>query len=323
MTTGPRPLTTAPAAVGVRTVSTGALKPNPHNPRYLFDREPLATLRASIEKLGILVPLTVYEEKRTGHYVILDGQRRWLCAQELQLPTVPVNLVEEPSLVQNIVTMFQIHKLREDWELMPTALKLEVLMKELRERNEKQLSEITGLDVAVVSRCKKLLSYSPRYRNMMLIIDPNQRLKADFFIELYPVVTDRIVIKMEWFKKERFIDRMLAKYLNRRGIKAVTDFRRVKECISAAKKTGQEGELATRMYEFIEDDDLTIDHLEIARAQIHAQARTILQSVIRVYEFVDELDAREFYGEEELWKQLERLYRLIGRKLRDADRRVA
>src|SRR5690606_642624 len=113
----------------------------------------------------------VYRDPRRRHYVILDGQRRWICASELRLKSVPVNEVEEPTLVQNIVTMFQIHKLREDWELMPTALKLELLMKETGDRNNKRVSALTGLDEAVVVRCKKLLSYSKEYQDMML--DPD------------------------------------------------------------------------------------------------------------------------------------------------------
>jgi len=92
----------------VLTVPTGDLKANPHNPRRLFEKVDMDVLRESIKRVGILVPLTVYKEKRTGIYTILDGQRRWMCATDLSLPTVPVNEVAEPSLVQNIVTMFQI-----------------------------------------------------------------------------------------------------------------------------------------------------------------------------------------------------------------------
>lgn len=108
--------------LGVKQVRVDELKPNPHNPRLLFDKLPIDTLRESIARVGILVPLTVYRDPRRGHYVILDGQRRWICASEIGLRKVPVNEVAEPTLVQNIVTMFQIHKLREDWELMPTVL---------------------------------------------------------------------------------------------------------------------------------------------------------------------------------------------------------
>ena len=129
----------SPEQVGVKTLPTDELTPNPHNPRVLFDVAPLDTLKESIGKVGILVPLTIYFDSNRKKHIILDGQRRWICAQQLGLAKVPVNQVSEPTLVQNIVTMFQIHKLREDWELMPSALKLELLMNELEERNDKKI----------------------------------------------------------------------------------------------------------------------------------------------------------------------------------------
>jgi ParB/RepB/Spo0J family partition protein len=215
-------------AIGVKTLSPGQLRANPHNPRKLFERDDLHVLRESIRRVGILVPLTVYQEQKTGNYVILDGQRRWMCAQDVGLSKIPVNEVAEPSLVQNIVTMFQIHKLRKDWELMPTAIKLELLMRELGEKKERRLAELTGLDEAVVVRCKKLLSYKKSYQDMMLDADPDKRVKADFFIELYPVRNDREVTKFDWFNKDRFTDQMLEKF-DQGGIRAVTDFRTVKQ----------------------------------------------------------------------------------------------
>ena len=222
-------------AIGVKSLSTDQLRPNPHNPRALFDRDDLHVLRQSIERVGILVPLTVYQEKSSGNYVILDGQRRWMCAQAVGMNKIPVNEVAEPTLVQNIVTMFQIHKLRKDWELMPTALKLELLMRELGETKEKRLAELTGLDEAVVVRCKKLLSYRKTYQDMMLDANPEKRVKADFFIELYAVRNDREVRKFPWFNKDQFTDDMLRK-VEERGIKAVTDFRIVKQYINNAVK---------------------------------------------------------------------------------------
>src|SRR5438445_13245515 len=117
------------SAIGVKSLPTEKLRANPHNPRMLFDREDLHILRESIARVGILVPLTVYREKSTGHYVILDGQRRWICAQNVGLADIPVNEVAEPTLVQNIGTMFQIHKLRKDWERMTTAVKLKLIMR--------------------------------------------------------------------------------------------------------------------------------------------------------------------------------------------------
>lgn len=312
----------SPETIGVKSVPTGDLRANPHNPRLLFDKEPMDVLRSSIEKVGILVPLTVYKGRSQSHYTILDGQRRWMCAKDLGLKKVPVNQVAEPTVVQNIVTMFQIHKLREDWELMPTALKLEVLMDELQERRDKRLAALTGLDQAVVARCKKLLSYPAKYQDMMLDPDPRKRVKADFFIELYAVRNDRVVAKMPWFRKDQFTRRMLQKYQNPDSdLKAVTNFRTIKQHITNAKNANRVPAITKRLHEYVEDDSLSIDHLEIQTAQVRADVRRLLKNIDRLESSVNGLEVSEYYGEDDLWSALERLIRTIRSKLKEADRR--
>jgi len=288
----------------------------------LFDRADLHVLRESIARVGILVPLTVYREKSTGHYVILDGQRRWMCAQDVGLKTIPVNEVAEPTTVQNIVTMFQIHKLRKDWELMPTALKLEVLMRALGEIKGTPLAELTGLDEAVVVRCKKLLSYNKRYQDMMLDADPDKRVKADFFIELYAVRNDRAVKKFPWFKKDKFTDDMLKKF-EEKGIKAVTDFRIVKQYINNAVKAKKTAAISKRLQEFADQPSLTPDHLNIESAKVAAEAAKVLKSVESLYAQINGIDVDEYYGEEAMWARLESLAQLIREKLRALGRREA
>ena len=307
-------------AIGVKNLPTGKLKANPHNPRLLFDREDLHILRESIERVGILVPLTVYQEKSSGNYIILDGQRRWICAQEVGLKEITVNQVAEPTLVQNIVTMFQIHKLRKDWELMPTALKLELLMRVLGEKKEKRLAELTGLDEAVVVRCKKLLSYGKRYQDTMLDADPDKRVKADFFIELYPVRNDREVGKFPWFKKDKFTDDMLQK-VEQKGIKSVTDFRIVKQYINNAVKANKIPAISTRLQEFAERPLLTPDHLNIESAKVTAEAQKVLKSVESLYAQINAIEVEEYYGEEAMWDRLESLAQLIREKLKAMGRR--
>lgn len=302
-------------AIGVRSLDTDKLKANPHNPRTLFDREDMKVLRESIKRVGILVPLTVYKESRTGDYIILDGQRRWMCAQDVGLKTIPVNEVGEPTLVQNIVTMFQIHKLRKDWELMPTALKLELLMRELEETKEKQLAELTGLDEAVVVRCKKLLSYNKRYQDMMLDANPDNRVKADFFIELYSVRNDREVKKFTWFNKDKFTDDMLKK-LEAKGIKAVTDFRIVKQYINNAAKVGKVSTISKRLQEFAARPSLTPDHLKIESAKVAAEAKKVLKVADGLYSQISNINVEEYYGQETMWSRLDSLAQLIREKLR-------
>lgn len=312
-----------PMTIGVKKIPTNELEPNPHNPRRLFDQRPMEILENSIRKVGILVPLTVYRDSQIERYVILDGQRRWICAQKIGFNDVPVNEVEEPDEVQNIVTMFQIHKFREDWELMPTALKLEVLMEKLEERGEKALAELTGLDMAVVSRCKKLLTYPKKYQDMMLFQNPEDRIKADFFIELQAILSDISLKKMKWGNRDKITEAMLYKYQNKlSGFKAVTDFRKIKQHFVNARKYKKVPILATLFSEFMESDELNIGHLEIVDLDISSQSDRLLKDVTKLIDALSQLDAREFFGEEGLWLELERLLKLIQRKLHQADRRV-
>ena len=307
--------------IGVKQLPIDSLRPNPHNPRMLFDRADMDILKSSIERVGILVPLTVYRESKTDIYRILDGQRRWMCAQEAGLKKIPVNEVSEPSLVQNIVTMFQIHKLRKDWELMPTALKLELLMVELKERGDKRLAALTGLDEAVVVRCRKLLSYPKKYQDMMLVPDPERRAKADFFIELYVVVTDRNVNKFDWFTRNRFTDAMLKK-ADEKGLKSVTEFRAVKQYVNNAAKVNKLPVISKRLREFAEQPALTISHLEVQSAQSAATARALTRAADNLTTQLAGLDVEEIYAEDDLWDKLDELSKIIKGVLRKAGRRV-
>src|SRR5206468_223850 len=116
---GAYPMTAPSQPAKVLSVATADIEPNPHNPRRLFDEEPMQVLRESVQKLGVLVPLTLYENpsSRRDHrkYVLLDGERRWRVAQDLGLQKVPTIVVDRPTDMQNILTMFHIHNVREGW----------------------------------------------------------------------------------------------------------------------------------------------------------------------------------------------------------------
>jgi ParB family chromosome partitioning protein len=287
----------------------------------LFDRKPLDTLKESIQKKGVLVPITVYWDKAAKTWVILDGQRRWICAGELGLKTIPANEVAEPNPVQNIVTMFQIHQFREDWELMPTALKIEVLMNELEEHSDRKLSELTGLDRTTVGRCKKLLTFPKKYQDMMLRKDPDDRIKADFFIELYAVLSDRNVKKMPWFRRNRFTQRMLERYESK-NLRAVTDFRKIKQSINLAVDAGKTREITKRLKEFADDEKLPLEYLALREATVTSTVRGMTRTAEKLEEALREVKTAEIYGEEELWKQLEALSKLIQKKLAEVQHRT-
>ncbi|MBA7703462.1 Nucleoid occlusion protein [subsurface metagenome] len=222
------------------------IKPNPENPRLIFHEKELRDLRDSISKVGIKVPISVYQDN--NDYVLLDGERRWRCAQKLNLKTMPALVQPKPDRLENLLMMFNIHNVRVRWDLLPTAYKLldvkKMLEKDGNPANKQDLASITGVTVPTVNRAFDLLNLSKRYQNLLRaeIKKPRdqQEFTADLFIEVKRAMKAVEQYTPEVFDKispAQFIDTMFYKYTH--GIENnVVSFRDISK-ISRAKKTGK------------------------------------------------------------------------------------
>lgn len=72
----------------VREVRIKELRPNPYQPRKIFDQDAIEELKQSIIEHGILQPIIV--RKSIKGYEIVVGERRFRAAKEAKLSTVPV-----------------------------------------------------------------------------------------------------------------------------------------------------------------------------------------------------------------------------------------
>ncbi|WP_461478705.1 ParB/RepB/Spo0J family partition protein [Mesorhizobium jarvisii] len=130
----------------LKELSPDRIRRNPENPRLFFRSEEMDTLMASIRRYGIQVPLTVYEDG--GDYILIDGERRWRCALKLNLKRVPALVQPRPTRLTNLLLMFNIHALREQWDYLTIANKLPSVIdlfageNEGREPNEIELSRM-------------------------------------------------------------------------------------------------------------------------------------------------------------------------------------
>ena len=115
---------------------------------------------------------------------------------------------------------------------------------------------------------------------------------------------------------------MLAKYQTEpRTIKAVTDFRLIKQHITNARRIKAIKAFSSRLKRFAEEPEIKLDSLEIEEASIHADAKSIVRKLISIENLIKDLDSDQFYGEEELWTAMERLIQVLERKLKKADKR--
>ncbi|MGA9307886.1 MAG: ParB N-terminal domain-containing protein [Candidatus Sulfotelmatobacter sp.] len=213
-----------------------------NNPRRLFDEGPLRDLRDNIRQHGVLVPITVYPVKgQPDKYAILDGERRHRCVLDLKKEgiavTLPANIVDPPSKVAGLLYMFSIHGFREQWELMPTALSLEIVMRELGETDNHKLVNLTGLSEPQIERCKKLLKFDKEFQDLSLDPDPKTRIPSNFWIEALPLIdlSEKIIPDLyEKLGRNGIIRKLVDKY--RAGaIKSVIHFRRVMEAYEFAE----------------------------------------------------------------------------------------
>jgi ParB family transcriptional regulator, chromosome partitioning protein len=301
------------------------IEPNPHNPRRLFDEEPMRILEESIGKLGILVPVTVYpkisgtQDTKRGRFVLLDGERRWRCARELRLPSIPAIIVEQPSPEQNILTMFHIHNVREGWQLMPTALKLKALMDALGETNERKLYELTKLSIGQIRRCKILLTFPKRFQDMMLA-PPSERMKADFFIELQRIRGPALEQHWPpWLERgdSRSVNILLQKY-EKGVIGAVTDFRRLAEIYKAAARIGKINKFYKEFDRLLAKESTGIDDVRIEGASFEPEFKEIRRSAKRLLSQIQDLDPDPLVADEEILETLRRLVKTISQKFSDA-----
>ncbi|UOF91747.1 ParB/RepB/Spo0J family partition protein [Fodinisporobacter ferrooxydans] len=91
----------------VTQIEVNELRPNPFQPRRVFDQGKLQELANSIEEHGIIQPLVV--RKSFNGYEIVAGERRWRAAKLVKLQYVPVVVREftdiqlsEIALIENL-----------------------------------------------------------------------------------------------------------------------------------------------------------------------------------------------------------------------------
>jgi ParB/RepB/Spo0J family partition protein len=279
---------------------------NPENPRMYFRDPGLNQLADSIEESGgVLVPIYVYPDpERDGFYRLIDGERRWRIAQRLGLPTIPALVRDsEPDPEKNIIEMFNIHKVREDWEDMPTARALQQVIDRTGKTDVDDLRELTGLSKEQIGRYRLLLELPPDYQAMV----ESGELTMNFFVELdrnviRPLATERTELA-ERFDREALLEAFVAKRRANR-IRNITDFRKVKPIIDRARADAggadRPSDLDQALATLFADPEVTIDEaydstvaFGVEIDKIGGLADQIVGQVVRLFGETTEPEDRE------------------------------
>jgi len=258
---------------------------NDENPRMYFRDEGINRLAESVEEAGgVLVPVYVFKDPdKDGHYKLIDGERRWRVALRLGLETIPAHVRDEPpDPAKNIVEMFNIHKVREDWEDMPTARALKQVMERNGTDDPDELKRLTGLSKEQIARFQLILELPKQYQDMI----EKQEVPMNFFVELHR----NVILPLAESRKElaAAFDReaLLAAFVEKRehgALPTLIDLRKVKPIIQRAETDAggpdQPSALDGFLRQLFEERETTVDEVYDASVAFAVEADRVAELV--------------------------------------------
>ncbi|HRD01442.1 MAG TPA: ParB/RepB/Spo0J family partition protein [Candidatus Saccharicenans sp.] len=139
------------------------IRPNPRQPRTLFDDISIDELARSIKETGIIQPLLVVPAE--DYYQIVVGERRWRAAQKAGLRVVPVIIRNMPEDKQLEVSLIEnIH--REDLNPLEIAEAFDRLVEQLG-LTQQEVADRVGKDRASVANYIRLLKLPPDIKKLI------------------------------------------------------------------------------------------------------------------------------------------------------------
>jgi ParB family chromosome partitioning protein len=139
----------------INEVELDKIVPNPDQPRQAFDEEALAELAISIEKIGVIQPITL-RELDDDAYQIIAGERRYRASIMAGLTAIPA-YIKKAVEAENVMEMALVENIqREDLNSIEIALAYQNIIDALSLTQE-QLSERVGKKRTTITNYLRLL----------------------------------------------------------------------------------------------------------------------------------------------------------------------
>ena len=154
---------TVPSGDAIRQIPVDRIRPNPNQPRKMFDAASLEELQASIQEHGVLVPILVRE--LADGYELIAGERRWRACAALQRPSIPA--IVRPSTARESLEVAIIENLqRENLNALEEAAGMAQLI-EAHDFTQEQVAQRLGKSRPTVTNALRLLTLSEPIKAML------------------------------------------------------------------------------------------------------------------------------------------------------------
>ncbi|EBF5850096.1 ParB/RepB/Spo0J family partition protein [Listeria monocytogenes] len=147
----------------VQNIAVKEIKPNPYQPRKIFDAKAINELRDSIKIHGVLQPIILRNTDKG--YEIVVGERRYRAAKEAKLKEIPAvvrDLTEEEMMELSVIENLQ----REDLSPLEEAESYQFLMKKLG-LTQAKLAERVGKSRPYIANFVRLLTLPEEVQVML------------------------------------------------------------------------------------------------------------------------------------------------------------
>lgn len=131
------------------------ISPDPDQPRQYFHEESIAELADTMDQHGLVTAIFVRPDpNRTGHYIIIGGERRFRAAQSLGWKKIPAIVMEGENIDFLLIQLLE--NLRENLNPIEEARSFQRLIKQ-RRYNQTELARLVGKSQVHVSNRLRLL----------------------------------------------------------------------------------------------------------------------------------------------------------------------
>ncbi len=209
-------------------IKVADIVPDENQPRKMFSADKLARLRESIQKYGVMTPISV--EEIDGKYLLVDGERRFRVSQELKLTELPAVILKPQNTIDRLIQQFHIQEQHEGWTASEKAVATLKLSHEM--------------GIGVKELCQLLLIHprvARQYLDINKLIDKDKFAKSeispDFAVQIVSTrdtirkTTTNILKKPFLRNDERAVEASLIARVRSGDIQRVPDMTKLKDAV--------------------------------------------------------------------------------------------
>ena len=273
--------------------------PDPEQPRKAFITSEMKELKNSIESQGILTPLIVESNYKDNKYLLLDGERRYRCAKELQLEKVPTEIIKGPLTYEERTTIrFHIQEQHSSW----TELDKARAIYKYRKETNKTIAEIAQTLNLQIPKVHGYLSVTEFTKTGQALIVEND-IEFTYLIFLIRAVKQYLVF---YNKKQEYIEEKLIEKIKTNIFKTVSNIQLF------SKLMNNDGYEKLKI-KFLEETDMSLkDFTKDSKINQKEEIDKLYKSLARFDYYIADIIEKEYIIPNEHKKLLETIYKRIN-----------